>query len=288
MNITEKTILNSQLNDCLLYNHEFNENFLLEKRDDLNWDVIAYNESINWSVELIDKLFVKFKNKFRRNDLLRNKKIAKEKDVVVSYFDLFNRRLLLENEFIEWDNDILDRLKGKLSIQDISKNLAVGIEAIRQYKAVINWKGLSMNSKIVIDNDFLAEFEAYIDWKNISYNRRNNWEEIDLGRFAHRWDWESLSKNTEICWSEEILDTYSSKLDWQALSNNPAVRFNTGNIQKYSRLIDFRGLSRNTVFDWNFDFIEQNRKQLNFGLFGLSWNHSVPWNLESLLSRSSR
>lgn len=233
---------------------------------------------MDWTIEHLELIEEKFKWQFRRNEILRNHKIASNQEIVFHYFDKFNQKLIHEARSIVWNEDLINKLLHQIDLMKLSGNIHVSSKFINQNRERLNWDALSSNTKIDWDSQFIRQNKEIINWKNLSLNNGINWEEELIDEFQDFWDWRYLSQNSKINWTLDLIEKYQDKLDWRRLSYNPNAGFTIIYAETNRDRIDFHGLSRNKRIEWSDYFISKYEGDLNFGNYGLSWNISLPWN----------
>lgn len=269
---------------AIYHNYPFTLQFLKDNIEYIDWGVVIWNRYIDWNVGLLE--LIKDKNgvkwKFRRNEILRNSKIAANQNIIFHYFDCFSINRLPDNQYIVWDEKMLDKLKGKIEVGRISKNLEVSLQFIEKNKEAIDWGKLSWNNKIDWTPEFIDKHKEWLNWRHLSWNTKLPWNDELIEKFEDYWDWSALSKNSNISWTEPLIDKYQKSLNWQNLSYHPNADFSIKYLESNLDKFDIYGLSRNRKIGWNDELISKYENDLNFSNYGLSWNNTLSWSKELL------
>jgi hypothetical protein len=139
----------------------------------LDWAI--WNCNIEWTIQHLELIEDEIKWKFRKNQILQNPKIASNQKIVYHLFDRLNKKLLPENSFIVWNEDLLNKLSHKIEIAPISSRLDVPLGFLDKNRRVLNWNSLSWNTNIRWTIEFLEKYKDKLNWSLLSMNNRIPW-----------------------------------------------------------------------------------------------------------------
>lgn len=129
-------------------------------------------------------------------------------------------------------------------------------------KSILDWSFISENISSNIDFDFFIEtFKNKIDFKSLSINTKLDWSLEFIEKYAGFFDFSLLSNNSNIPFTEDFIAKYSDVLEWGGKHN--------GNGHKFS-WYTLGGLSYNSAFPINKDFIKTNQDKIDFRSLGMN------------------
>lgn len=118
-----------------IYNIDLPEEFLLEKKDHLDWGLVSSRQSLS------------------RDFITNNSELI--------HFD----RLNLSN-YIKLTNEDIRKLSNNINWDYISIRDDLSMEFIREFKDNLNWSYICVNIEMSEDN--MEEFSEYLDWKMVT------------------------------------------------------------------------------------------------------------------------
>lgn len=182
-------------------------------------------------VDLISRFYP-----FSKEDVLKYKTILN-----------FDRYHLINNEFIEWDDNQLDRLNDKIDWTAVWKinNICIDFDFFKKYETQIDFSSIHLSKNIKWSDNLLAEFGERFDWSKWLITKEPLSTIDNLRRFKEKLDWSFVSQRINIEFNENIIEEFAEKWDWEKLSSNTNLPLTVGFIQKHIEQLDFDALSQN-------------------------------------------
>lgn len=208
-----------------------------------------------------------------------------ENKEIIRYKKALNFENLVSNEFIQWDNELLEEVADKIDwrIAYRLKNIKQDLLFFQKFEKLIDFKSMYLSRNIdwsdellelygdkfdwstsLITNPQLStilnlrKYRDIIDWKMTSkWIRFNSLTTNDIDEFVDKWDWKLLSRNPHLPVSVEFIRKYSDKLDFDELSRNPSAlhlinKYPTSEKWNWDKVIGNRGIVYNQE---SFDFM---------------------------------
>lgn len=218
----------------------------------INWRLLSQNPKLLWSEELIDKYI----NKWNWDNLCNNISFPWSRKLIYKYYKY------VEKPF-EWTIENWDDL-GHKGVPGRFLNPA--------------WSGLSYNTNIKWDFEFIEEFENILNFKYVLSKKTDlPWSETLIDKYINKWDWRYLTSNSGIKWSESLIEKYKEKIHFRYLYNT----YENTNIHTLNFNYGFICLSASNSVKWEINLIEKYIEEWDWCL--LSSNKSLPWN-ENLIN----
>lgn len=145
---------------------------------------ISLCETINWSIDLIDK-----------------------------FHDYWDWEELCLNKGIRWDENLIEIFFSKVNFKALSSNPSVNwsIELIKKYNNYWDWAELSYNCGIDFNHEMLSQFEEQWHWEP----KLNNWYWDEYKEGNNKM---CLACNKGIKWTLEIVDKFYERIDFWRIS----------------------------------------------------------------------
>jgi len=171
------------------------------------------------------------------------------KEQILHYRSMLNldRDHLMDNNLIEWDNDLLDNLYDQLDWSAIWKinNITIDLDFFEKYESQIEFNSIHLSRNIEWSNNLLNEYGERINWSKCWRLPAILLSIENLKRFQDKLDWDILSERINIDFSDEVLQEFSDKWNWEKLSSNINLPLSIDFIKKYFNKLDFSSLSQN-------------------------------------------
>ena len=188
-----------------------------------NFDALSYNDSIIWSLDLIET----FKEKWNWRILSQNIKLPWSINLLDRFLDKWDWSYISTNSNIPWDKSLIERYIHKWDWEELSYNegLPWTKELIVDYFNKWNWINLSKNYGIFKTDELLLYFSTKWDWKYISKSSTVAWSVNLLERHYDKWDWDEISENNTIPWTFELIKKFDSILNLNSIAKNDGVQW---------------------------------------------------------------
>ncbi len=163
------------------------------------------------------------------------------KDDVEKYRSIlnFDRYHLMMNEYVEWDNELLDVIGDR-----------------------IDWSAIYKIQNIQLNFDFFKKFEDKIDFSTIHYSKSIKWSEALLNVYGEKFDWSRGLIAREELATVENLRRFKDKLNWSFISQK--IEVNDEILAEFSEKWDWKKLSGNKSLPITVEFIKENIEKLDF------------------------
>jgi len=195
-----------------------------------DWFMIAYNPSVLWNEETIDKYRHAWENIKNEDELSEgvwyalsdNTKMTWSKHLIEKYANFdggtngWNWEALSENPSLPWNVELIDT-----------------------YSQYWHWDKLSMNSGIPFTIELIEKFEKNFIWfsgkDNLSSNIALPWSREFMKRYDKYWNVNLLLRNEGIAWDEDMIRELSktSFINLEILFKNPSVQWTLPLISKH-------------------------------------------------------
>lgn len=171
------------------------------------------------------------------------------KEEIIKYKSIlnFDRYKLMNNEFVEWDFNLIDVLADKLdwTANWKLKNIILDFEFFAKYDKQIDYSSIHLSKNIEWSDNLLDKYGDKFDWSKWLITNEHLSTIENLRRFKDRLDWAYVSQGINIEFSEDIIAEFSDKWDWKKLSANKNLPISVEFIQKHIDQLDFDVLSQN-------------------------------------------
>jgi len=171
------------------------------------------------------------------------------KDEVIKYKSVlnFDRYHLMNNELVEWDNDLIESIKEKIDWSALWKIKKISLDVIffRKHEASIDFPSIRYTNSIVWSEELLNEFGDKFDWSEWLITKEPLSTVANLRRFNYKLNWSYVSERINIPFTDEVMEEFKDRWDWEKLSKNKNLPFSVEFVQKYIRKIDFDAASEN-------------------------------------------
>jgi len=159
----------------------------------------------------------------------------------------FDRYHLMNNEFVEWDINLIDGLVDKVDWTAIwkLKNISLDFEFFNKYDAKIEYSSIQLSTNIKWTENLLAIYGDKFDWTKWLITKEPLSTIDNLRRFKDKLDWSSVSQRINIEFNENVIEEFAEKWDWKKLSSNKILPISVEFIQKHINQLDFDALSQN-------------------------------------------
>lgn len=231
---------------------------------------ISSNESIPWTLELIDQ----FKYDISFKWMSVNTGVPWSIHLIDLYIDEWYwgkheredvslYQALSINESIPWSEELIDRYKDKINFKLLSEVRSVPWSKSIIEKYATKWEWSLLKTTLAEKKEFDASLvfslkEKFPGWYELSsyINHEENLRNIRAINSAN-WDWDFLSYQFSAEWELILLDIFKAKWNWSILSANENILWTTNLIERFSDVLDWYLLSKNTKLPWSFDFIKR-------------------------------
>ena len=190
------------------------------------------------------------------------------KEDVLNYKSVlsFNSSPIMKNEFIDWDNELIENLADKIDWTEIwrIKNICLDFEFFKKYENQIDFSTIHLSKNIKWTDNLLADFGDKFNWNKWLITIEPLSNIINLRRFKDKLDWSIVSQRINIELNDNLIAEFAEKWDWKKLSSNKHLPLTLEFIEKHNRQLDFNELSQNpksldlifkypTLKYWNWD-----------------------------------
>lgn len=197
-----------------------------DKRKQWDWNALVKNESINFSIEYIDKHedkpwdwhFLAHRKGLPFDVVLSHK----EKDwdwYYLSTLDIFVPTV----ELLVY----LDNNNYKIDWSAVSENRCLTSDVIDTFKDKINWNAFVNSCPALLSIatvDFLKKYENEISWDIFIERLGTNVTTEMLQEFEDRLNWRYASESQKIKFTENLIRKYENKWFWPELMRNVKVK----------------------------------------------------------------
>jgi hypothetical protein len=171
------------------------------------------------------------------------------KDEVLKYKSVlkFSKYHLMNNDLVQWDNELLENLKDKIDWTAIwkIKNINLDFEFFKKFEMLIDFNSIYRSKNLKWTDNLLTMFGDKFDWSKGLITKEPLSTIDNLRRFNDKLDWSYVSQNIKIEFSESIIEEFAEKWDWKKLSSNRNLPLSVEFIQKHIDQLDFDALSEN-------------------------------------------
>lgn len=171
------------------------------------------------------------------------------KEEVMKYKSVlnFDRYQLMNNEFIDWDINLIDGLVDKIDWTAVwkIKNISLDFEFFKKYENQIDYSSIHLSKNIKWTDNLLADFGDKFDWSKWLITKEPLSTIDNLRRFNDKLDWSFVSQRINIEFNENVIEEFAEKWDWKKLSSNKNLPLSVEFIQKHIDQLDFDALSQN-------------------------------------------
>ena len=171
------------------------------------------------------------------------------KDEVLKYKSVLNfgKYHLMNNDLVQWDNELLENLKDKIDWTAIwkIKNINLDFEFFKKYEMLIDFNSIYWSKNLKWTDDLLTMFGDKFDWSTSLITKEPLSTIDNLRRFNDKLDWSFVSERINIEFSENIIKEFAEKWDWKKLSSNRNLPLSVEFIKKHIDQLDFDALSEN-------------------------------------------
>jgi len=173
---------------------------------------------------------------FSKEEILKYKSVLN--------FDCYQ---LMNNEFIEWDVNLIDSLVDKVDWTAIwkLKNISLDFEFFNKYDDKIDFRSIHLSKNIKWSENILAIYGDKFDWSKSLITKEPLSTIDNLRRFKDKLDWSFVSQIINIEFNENVIEEFAEKWDWKKLSSNKNLPISVEFIQKHINQLDFDALSQN-------------------------------------------
>jgi hypothetical protein len=247
----------------LSIHHPIKQDTLLSYCYKWDWYDLTKSMNINWDIRLLKDL-EKYLSKFSNYELDRvwsnlswNKAIQWNPEIIERYKTKLTFSAVLKSRNLKWSDQVDHLLKNHIDELSKPTDDEFNLNFIHVSDCL---KAVSGSSSIPWSIEFVNSNNSIVDWKSLSANNGNIWSEHFLSEFENSLDWSELSSNTGLPWSSDLIEKYYSKWDWYCLSGNPKLPWSDSFIDKYADKFWFKddsqphwpkSLSTNGGVNWN-------------------------------------
>ena len=171
------------------------------------------------------------------------------KEEVMNYRSVlnFDCSQIMKNEFLDWDNELIESLADKIDWTEIwkIKNICLDFKFFKKYETQIDFSSIHLSENIKWTENLLADFGDKFDWSKwlITYEKLSTID--NLRRFKDKLDWSIVSQRINIEFNDNVIEEFAEKWDWKKLSSNKHLPLTLEFIERYNDLLDFDLLSLN-------------------------------------------
>lgn len=159
----------------------------------------------------------------------------------------FDYSQLMNNEFVEWDIDLIDVLVDKIDWTAIwkLKNISLDFEFFNKYDDKIDYTSIHLSKNIKWSENLLNIYGDKFDWSEWLITKEPLSTIENLRRFKDKLDWSFVSQRINIEFNNNVIEEFAEKWDWKKLSSNNNLTISVEFIQKHINQLDFDELSQN-------------------------------------------
>ncbi len=234
-------------------------------RHKINFGALSENESIEWSIEFLNKYI----EKWNWSKVSLNKKLPWSIELIEKFKNKWVWSELAKNNVLPWSSKLLYLFErefvNKYDVQGNVQDDEMPIYPKWYYFNSETKDAISKNTLIPWSIDLIRDYEYMLNWDIFSQNENLPWTIELIESFIDKWNWSYLSSNKSILWTEKLISKFERKWDWDVLSENEEILWNDNLLIKYSEssLIDQRfdeydGDCINTYMGWNFKKLSTN------------------------------
>ncbi len=189
--------------------------------------------------------------------------VAKHKNVLN-----IDRYHLMENPHIQWDDSLIDIMRGSIDWTAVwkLKNIRIDLSFFEKFEQSIDFTSIQLSKNIEWSKEILEKYGSRFDWyKTLILN--DSIATVDnLRRYKDDLDWSLVSRRINISFDDEVIKEFENYWDWKNLSANINLPLTVDFIQQYDAYLDFDNLSMNpqslplvykypTSIKWNWKYI---------------------------------
>ena len=278
-------------------NYAFSEEELHKYQQIINWGFISGNESIRWTVDLVNK----YKNQLDMETFSMESPafadinfLEEIKEVIPwegSNSGLFLSSSIAMSKYVPWSQELIWKYRKSLNFDHLSYNeyLPWSEKLIDRFKSRWDWEGVGANNGVPwtlhLVNKYLDRLDLSSNWVlyNLCYTSHT-----DLIEEYHPYlNWRIICQNPNLPWIEEnLMDRWKEHLNWNGLSYNKTLHkkpdFFEDNLELWMTdpVHFFNGFSRIPTIQWSSQFID---RYIDF--WDWEWlcqNEGVSWNEEMI------
>lgn len=260
-------------------------------KDLLDWNKIAANENINWSLDILNEFHdtINWGSLTTNSGAFVNKKLLEIFEAKIDWFgnDNFYGDSITANEGIYWDKETIEKYQDIINFEklSISTNVDWSESLLDKYRDKWNLTELAHNESIPWT---LSLFEKYLDESYFFYfgvQTNKNLISFELvEKYSHLMDWHNISLNSALPWVEkDLLNYWDEKIVWTGIACNRFLFANDKNFfqkhyDKWQPIINevLGYFSGNETFPWTKPLIEKYKLSLDWNL--LCSNEGIVWN----------
>ena len=223
---------------------DFDEEFMREYQDYLNWEMTSIYQVLS------ESFLLEFKDKVNWKKVSEFQTLSE--DFIKDNINLVNIPIIIDNQDSITPKTIQEFITtGVTSWENIFDTLNPKLSTVDKFKDIIDWKLVCENCKLTeefidghlnyiapywdsitkfqehLSEEFLKEHEKDINWAIASETQTLSKELID--DHYTELDWRAVCKNQSL--DEDIIDKYPSRLNWHNLLSN--IKFTEDQLNKY-------------------------------------------------------
>ena len=254
----------------------------------IDFEVIAQNERIDWSIAFIKDYYEEWDTK-TFDELIgdidywfylsRNKKLPWDYNLLEIFYEKWYWDQLTLCKGITWSENLIEKYIDEIDLGDLGdfycpESISWSNKFMFRHKEdLLTWDFLRGN-KFILDQEFMDIILPDGD-QPISINESLDWTTDFIEKYSDKLCWDLLSDNPGIPWSEEMIKKFQDKIDWYFLSMNPVVPWSFSLLKKYANRWDWQNLSENIGVPWSQELISFYKERWDWKT--LSRNPSLPW-----------
>ena len=145
------------------------------------------------------------------------------------------------------------------------------LKLLNDYSSKWDWGSISIFivGEKLWTHDFLDIYENQIDWRCISMNSRIPFTADLIEKHKEKFDWSSLSGNKAILWDRDMIIKYSQRINFSRLSHNENTPW------AYSYKCESVFSRSKFPVQKNIDFIENYEDKIDWTCFNFDWTNGL-------------
>lgn len=275
----------------LCYTYPLSSDLLRKHGDLLRWDLISFNERMNWSLDMMlefkDKLDFGLGDQEQETKWINlNRAIPWNCELLEAFEDKLQWRELSVNQRICSNADIRSKFYHKLLpyLEDDhgedyqeDEDYHDDMDDIEEMEWLItSIEEMSNYAELEYHRIEEIDFEAAIDWDQLSQNIYLPWTQEFIAKYSDKWNWYQLSVNESLPWSESLIAAFEDNWVWGGL----------GDCNEQGERPLVWGLTANDSIHWTPAMLE--RFEHNHDWFHLSYMENVEWSIEIVLEYGAK
>jgi hypothetical protein len=205
-------------------NFKNNPSLLIKYANKWDGELLTYNNSIDWTIELIEK----YKNNIDWSFFSIKTNLPWTEELIELYNDYWDWKILGMNTFLPWNIEFYKKNEHKFEKDYLFFHKKPAFDLAGFYNSYyeiqnyfVDYHFENIIPKDKFDSNLIFYVKDIVNWRLLS--RKYEWTIIEIEKFKEYIDWSLLSNNRGIKWTIEILKKYKEKWDWEGIGSNRSV-----------------------------------------------------------------